>query len=154
MSDHTIGTANNGADANNVINNNANNNNVNNNAANNNNANNNNVANNNSNANNNVNNNAANNNNNAANNANNNNNNNANDNNNAANDNNSTEPIYLVVRNAEEQYSIWPEGREVPAGWETDGTVGPKDACLEHITQVWTDMRPLSLRRRMDLSRV
>ena len=62
------------------------------------------------------------------------------------------EPVYLVVRNAEEQYSIWPAGRDVPAGWESDGTAGPKEVCLEHIAQVWTDMRPLSLRRRMDLS--
>lgn len=92
--------------------------------------------------------------NNNTNNANNNDANNNNANNNDNNANNPAEPIYLVVRNAEEQYSIWPEGREMPAGWEADGTVGPKDACLEHITQVWTDMRPLSLRRRMDLSRV
>jgi len=62
------------------------------------------------------------------------------------------EPVYLVVRNAEEQYSIWPAGRDVPAGWESDGTTGPKEVCLEHIAQVWTDMRPLSLRRRMELT--
>ena len=100
--------------------------------------------------NNNVNNNAAN--NNAVNN-NNANNNNANKNNAVHNTNaGENEPIYLVVRNAEEQYSIWPAGRDVPAGWEADGTVGPKDACLAHITEVWTDMRPLSLRRRMDLA--
>ncbi len=103
---------------------------------------------------NNANNNANNANNNNANNANNNNARNTNNANNTSNNNEPAEPIYLVVRNAEEQYSIWPEGREVPAGWEADGTVGPKDACLEHITQVWTDMRPLSLRRRMDLARV
>jgi len=86
--------------------------------------------------------------------------NNNNANNNNANNNNAVhntnagenEPIYLVVRNAEEQYSIWPAGLDVPAGWEADGTVGPKDACLAHITEVWTDMRPLSLRRRMDLA--
>ena len=81
------------------------------------------------------------------------NNNNANNNNAVHNTNaGENEPIYLVVRNAEEQYSIWPAGRDVPAGWEADGTVGPKDACLAHITEVWTDMRPLSLRRRMDLA--
>lgn len=87
-----------------------------------------------------------------ANNNNSNNSNNDNSNTNTNNTNNPNEPIYLVVRNAEEQYSIWPAGREVPAGWETDGIEGPKDVCLEHITQVWTDMRPLSLRRRMELS--
>ena len=74
---------------------------------------------------------------------------NLNNNNNA---NNNNEPIYVVVRNAEEQYSIWPAGRDVPAGWDTDGTVGTKDACLAHITEAWTDMRPLSLRRRMELN--
>ena len=65
----------------------------------------------------------------------------------------SNEPMFLVVRNAEEQYSIWPAGRDVPAGWDPDGTVGTKDACLAHIAEVWTDMRPLSLRRRMELNR-
>ena len=125
--------ANNNAQNNNAPNNNGinavNNNNVNNNAANNNAVNNNNANNNNAN------------------------NNNANNNNAVHNTNaGENEPIYLVVRNAEEQYSIWPAGRDVPAGWEADGTVGPKDACLAHITEVWTDMRPLSLRRRMDLA--
>ena len=57
--------------------------------------------------------------------------------------------IYRVVKNDEEQYSIWPAGREVPAGWDPEGTVDTKDACLAHIAQVWTDMRPLSLRKAM-----
>jgi MbtH protein len=68
------------------------------------------------------------------------------------NDNGNNEPNYVVVRNAEEQYSIWPAGRDLPAGWDPDGTTGSKDECLAHITQVWTDMRPLSLRRRMELN--
>ncbi|MFD9903988.1 MbtH family protein [Streptomyces sp. NPDC059063] len=59
-------------------------------------------------------------------------------------------PQYVVVLNDEEQYSIWPADREVPAGWRKDGFAGPKDACLAHVDEVWTDMRPLSLRRRMD----
>ncbi|MFJ4902616.1 MbtH family protein [Streptomyces sp. DT20] len=57
---------------------------------------------------------------------------------------------YLVVVNDEEQYSLWPEGRETPAGWRQEGTAGTKAECLEHIKTVWTDMRPLSLRRRME----
>jgi MbtH protein len=57
---------------------------------------------------------------------------------------------YLVVLNDEEQYSIWWTGRELPPGWRTDGTRGSKQQCLDHIASVWTDMRPLSLRRRMD----
>lgn len=53
---------------------------------------------------------------------------------------------YLVVRNHEEQYSIWPEGRELPAGWAASGFAGGQEACLAHIDEVWTDMRPRSLR--------
>jgi MbtH protein len=57
---------------------------------------------------------------------------------------------YAVVVNDEEQYSIWRADRKPPAGWRTVGTPAPKDACLDHIESMWTDMRPLSLRRRMD----
>jgi MbtH protein len=57
--------------------------------------------------------------------------------------------VFAVVVNHEEQYSIWPADREVPAGWRKEGTVGTKPACLERIQQLWTDMRPLSLRTRM-----
>ena len=56
---------------------------------------------------------------------------------------------YVVVVNHEEQYSIWPADRELPLGWEIEGFRGLKQECLEHIAEVWTDMRPLSLRRRM-----
>jgi len=57
---------------------------------------------------------------------------------------------YKVVLNHEEQYSIWPADRENPAGWRDGGKIGTKAECLAHIEEVWTDMRPLSLRRRMD----
>jgi len=57
---------------------------------------------------------------------------------------------YVVVVNDEEQYSIWPEDREVPLGWRAAGVAGTKQECLAHIETVWTDMRPLSLRRAMD----
>lgn len=57
--------------------------------------------------------------------------------------------IYRVVVNTEEQYSIWPAHREAPAGWNDTGKTGPKPECLAHIKEVWTDMRPLSLRRKM-----
>jgi MbtH protein len=56
---------------------------------------------------------------------------------------------YLVVLNDEEQYSIWPDGRELPAGWRAEGTRGTKEECVAHIDQVWTDMRPLTLRHAM-----
>ncbi len=61
---------------------------------------------------------------------------------------------YAVVRNAEEQYSIWVADRELPLGWERTGFVGKKDECLAHIDEVWTDMRPLSLRRQMEADAV
>jgi MbtH protein len=54
---------------------------------------------------------------------------------------------YAVVLNDEEQYSIWPAGRELPAGWRRSGFTGAREACLAHIDEVWTDIRPLSLRR-------
>ncbi|PWI44917.1 MbtH family NRPS accessory protein [Streptomyces sp. ICBB 8177] len=53
---------------------------------------------------------------------------------------------YAVVRNHEHQYSIWPEDRPAPVGWEPVGVTGVKQECLDHIGRVWTDMRPLSLR--------
>lgn len=58
--------------------------------------------------------------------------------------------IYKVVMNHEEQYSIWPEYRENPPGWNDAGKVGPKPEVLAYIKEVWTDMRPLSLRLKME----
>src|SRR4051794_35207791 len=58
--------------------------------------------------------------------------------------------VYLVVVNHEEQYSIWPEGRDLPLGWREEGKTGAKADCLAYIEQIWTDMRPLSVRRRME----
>lgn len=58
--------------------------------------------------------------------------------------------IYLVVINEEEQYSIWPEYKEIPYGWKEVGTSGLKSECLAYIKEVWTDMRPLSLRKHME----
>jgi MbtH protein len=60
------------------------------------------------------------------------------------------EGTYLVVRNEEEQYSIWWADRDLPDGWHAEGTEGSKEECLARIAEVWTDMRPLSLRRRME----
>jgi MbtH protein len=57
---------------------------------------------------------------------------------------------YLVVLNDEEQYSIWWADRDLPAGWRAEGTSGTKQECLDKITELWTDMRPLSLRKRME----
>ncbi len=57
---------------------------------------------------------------------------------------------YKVVVNDEEQYSIWPAERENAPGWKDEGKRGTREECLEHIGRVWTDMRPLSLRARME----
>ncbi|WP_377267736.1 MbtH family protein [Peterkaempfera sp. SMS 1(5)a] len=56
---------------------------------------------------------------------------------------------YRVVTNHEEQYSVWPTARELPLGWKAEGTEGDEATCLAHIDEVWTDMRPLSLRLAM-----
>ncbi len=58
--------------------------------------------------------------------------------------------IYKVVINHEEQYSIWPVDRENPLGWFDVGVNGSKEECLKYIGEVWTDMRPLSLRKKME----
>ena len=57
---------------------------------------------------------------------------------------------FQVVINDEEQYSIWAAGQEPPAGWRPDGFTGTKDECLAHVDEVWTDMRPKSLRIAME----
>ena len=59
------------------------------------------------------------------------------------------ENIYAVVINHEEQYSIWPDDRELPPGWKRVGKTGTRKECLAYIEEVWTDMRPLSLRKHM-----
>jgi MbtH protein len=56
--------------------------------------------------------------------------------------------LYKVVVNHEEQYSIWPAYRENALGWKDAGKTGTKEECLAHIKEVWTDMRPLSIRKQ------
>ena len=58
--------------------------------------------------------------------------------------------IYKVVINHEEQYSIWPADRENAPGWRDAGKHGIKSECLAYIKEVWTDMRPLSLRKPIE----
>ena len=55
---------------------------------------------------------------------------------------------YSVVINIEDQYSIWPQGRDVPAGWKEVGHSGSKAECLKYIEENWTDMRPKSVKDR------
>lgn len=56
--------------------------------------------------------------------------------------------LFEVVINDEEQYSIWPLGKAIPAGWRNLGKQGPKAECLAYIDEMWTDMRTLSLRKQ------
>jgi uncharacterized protein YbdZ (MbtH family) len=58
--------------------------------------------------------------------------------------------VYRAVVNEEEQYSIWPADQPLPPGWADGGRTGSKSECLDHIERVWTDMRPLSLRRHLE----
>ncbi|MGW4298351.1 MbtH family protein [Streptomyces sp. NPDC004646] len=58
--------------------------------------------------------------------------------------------LYKVVVNEEEQYSLWPDGQEAPLGWKPAGKTGTKEECMAYVKEVWTDMRPLSLRRKME----
>ncbi|MBI4445583.1 MAG: MbtH family protein [Acidobacteria bacterium] len=57
---------------------------------------------------------------------------------------------FKAVVNHEEQYSIWPAARPNPAGWSDTGKIGTKTEVLQYIEQVWTDMRPLSIRPQME----
>lgn len=56
---------------------------------------------------------------------------------------------FYVVKNIEEQYSIWPSYKQIPKGWEAIGNPKIKSDCLIYIKENWTDMRPLSLRKQM-----
>jgi len=57
---------------------------------------------------------------------------------------------YKVVVNHEEQYSVWPVDQQNPLGWKDAKFDGPKAACLAYIEAVWTDMRPLSVKRQFN----
>jgi MbtH protein len=57
--------------------------------------------------------------------------------------------MYKVVVNHQEQYSIWLDSQEIPLGWKDTGKIGFKQECLDYIAEVWTDLRPLSLRQKM-----
>lgn len=57
---------------------------------------------------------------------------------------------FHVVKNNEEQYSIWPDRKPLPDGWTAIGFSADREACLAHIETIWTDMRPKSLREKME----
>ena len=57
---------------------------------------------------------------------------------------------HIVLINQEEQYSLWLKGKPIPTGWRAVGKEGTRQECSRYVDEVWTDMRPLSLRRHMD----
>lgn len=57
---------------------------------------------------------------------------------------------YIVLINGEEQYSLWLKDKKIPPGWKSVGKEGTKSDCMSYVDSVWTDMRPLSLRKKMD----
>lgn len=61
---------------------------------------------------------------------------------------------YKVVVNHEEQYSLWLADKPNPPGWKETGKSGLKQDCLAFVKEVWTDLRPLSLRKKMELQTV
>ena len=64
------------------------------------------------------------------------------------------EELTRVLVNEEEQYSFWPEWKDIPRGWRDTGFLGSKEEAVEYVKRVWTDMRPLSLRKWMDKNRM
>lgn len=56
---------------------------------------------------------------------------------------------YIVLINEEEQYSLWLKDKKIPAGWHAVGKEGTKEECSQYVDEVWVDMRPLSLRKKM-----
>jgi MbtH protein len=58
--------------------------------------------------------------------------------------------VYVVLINDEEQYSLWPRNQDVPAGWRSVDVSGSKEECMKYVDETWTDMRPKSLRQKMD----
>ncbi len=59
-------------------------------------------------------------------------------------------PKFAVLVNGEGQYSIWPNFKQAPAGWLDTGFLGDEEACMAHVDEVWTDMRPISLQKAME----
>lgn len=60
---------------------------------------------------------------------------------------------FQVLVNHEEQYSLWPKGKEIPTGWHQVGPIGKKAECLAYVEEVWTDITPLSVRQRLEKDR-
>ena len=60
---------------------------------------------------------------------------------------------YIVLKNDEDQYSLWLKQKAIPAGWVAVGMEGTREECSSYVDEVWLDMRPRSLREKMDAQR-
>lgn len=70
-----------------------------------------------------------------------------------SNDDHDTGAHYMVLVNDEEQYSLWHTSKALPNGWRDVGVYGSKEDCLAHVERVWTDITPLSVRKRLESMR-
>lgn len=70
-----------------------------------------------------------------------------------ANENEEIKATHIVLINEEEQYSLWPIYKKIPTGWRAVGRQGSEEECMKYVDEVWTDMRPRSLRERMEAAR-
>lgn len=61
----------------------------------------------------------------------------------------SEDSVFKVLLNAEQQYSLWPATLAVPPGWSETDIIGSREECIKYVDTVWTDLRPLSLRKAM-----
>jgi MbtH protein len=59
------------------------------------------------------------------------------------------EDEFVVVKNHEDQYSIWLARHTLPSGWQVQPARGTREQCLDYVRKHWVDMRPASLIRRM-----
>ncbi len=59
--------------------------------------------------------------------------------------------VYTVLVNHEGQHSLWLKSETIPNGWQVIGKEGAKAECLQYVKEAWTDMTPLSNRKKTDL---
>ena len=60
------------------------------------------------------------------------------------------EGTYLVLVNDENQYSLWPDFVDVPAGWRMVHGPDSRQACREHVETPRTANRPRTLAASLD----
>lgn len=56
---------------------------------------------------------------------------------------------FHVLVNDEEQHSLWPSFKEIPAGWHSVFGPTTRQQALDYVEREWTDLRPKSLRDAM-----